>query len=174
MRGLLGVLPGAEGDSITAFDGRDLTASPNYRVYFSRARSIANAGGLALFTFPFGVYPGSMRANALARLPARKTAINAEEVLFGPPSGSREITMQVTLPEGWRARVPAEVNASGVFGTYSTSYRQDGRVLSVVRREVSGSGVYPPSRFDDVMAFYKAISRDEENRTIVIDKGASR
>lgn len=174
MRGLLAILPGAEGDSISAFDGRDLTASPSYRIYFARARGITNAGGLALFTFPFGVYPGSMRANALARLPARKTSINAEELLFGPPSGSRAITMQVTLPEGWRARVPAEVIVSGAFGTYSTSYRQDGRVLSVVRREVSGSGVYPPSRFDDVIAFYKTISRDEENRTIVIDKGASR
>jgi len=174
MRGLLGILPGAEGDSMTAFDGRDLTASPNYRIYFSRARGIANAGGLALFTFPFGVYPGSLRANALARFPARKTAINADEVLFGPPPGSREITMQVTLPEGWRARVPADVIVSGVFGTYSTSYRQDGRVLSVVRREVSGSGVYPASRFADVIAFYTAIGRDEENRTIVIDKGTNR
>lgn len=172
MRGLLAILPGAEGDSISAFDGRDLTAQPGYRIYFSRARGVSNAGGLALLNFPFGVYPGSQRASALARLPARKTLIDAEEVLIGRPPGVREVTMQVTLPDGWRARVPADVVVSSEFGRYSTVYRQDGRVLTIARKEESGQGVFPPARLPDVVSFYKAISADEENRTLVIDRPA--
>ena len=172
MRGLLAILPGAVGDSMTAFSGRDLTAQPAYRMYFSRARGITNAGGLGLFNFPFGVYPGSQRAATLARLPARKTLIDAEEVLLGRPSGVREVTMQVTLPEGWRARVPNDVVVAGDFGRYSTVYRQEGRVLTIARREESGQGIFPPSRLADVISFYKAISADEENRTLVIDRPA--
>ena len=172
MRGLLGILPGAEGDSITAFNGRDLTVQPGYRIYFSRARGVTSAGGLALLNFPFGVYPGSQRASSLARLPARKTLIDAEEVLIGRPPGIREITMAVTLPEGWRARVPPDVVVAGEFGRYSTVYRQEGRVLTIARREESGQGIFPPSRLADVVSFYKAISADEENRTLVIDRPA--
>ena len=172
MRGLLAILPGAVGDSMTAFSGRDLTAQPAYRMYFSRARGITNAGGLGLFNFPFGVYPGSQRAASLARLPVRKTMIDAEEVLLGRPSGVREVTMQVTLPEGWRARVPNDVVVAGDFGRYSTVYRQEGRVLTIARREESGQGIFPPSRLADVISFYKAISADEENRTLVIDRPA--
>ena len=172
MRGLLAILPGAEGDSIAAFDGRDLTAVPNFRIYFSRARGITSAGGLALFSFPWGVFPGSARASALERLPFRKTSINAEAILRSPPPSTMEVTMQLTLPEGWRARLPSSVVVTGDFGSYSTEYRQDGRVLTVVRRESSANGVYPPSRYLDVIAFFKAISADEENRTIVIDRPA--
>ncbi len=172
MRGLLAILPGAEGDSMTAFNGRDLTAQPAYRIYFSRARGVTNAGGLGLFNFPFGVYPGSQRAASLSRLPARRTLIDAEEVLLGRPAGVREVTMQVTLPEGWRARVPNDVVVAGEFGRYSTVYRQEGRVLTVARREESGQGIVPPSRLADVISFYKAISADEENRTLVIDRPA--
>lgn len=172
MRGLLAILPGAEGDSIAAFDGRDLTAQPGYRIHFSRARGISNAGGLALFSFPFGVYPGSQRATALARLPARRTSIDAEEVLIGRPSGIREVTVQITLPDGWRARLPADVLVASEFGRYSTTYRQEGRVLTVARREESGRGIFPPARLPDVISFFKAISADEENRTLVIDRPA--
>ena len=80
--------------------------------------------------------------------------------------------MQVTLPEGWRARVPNDVVVAGDFGRYSTVYRQEGRVLTIARREESGQGIFPPSRLADVISFYKAISADEENRTLVIDRPA--
>jgi hypothetical protein len=170
MRGLLGILPGAEGDSISAFDGRDLTASPSFRIYFSRARGISSAGGLALFTFPFGAYPGSARARALERLPARTMPIDASQVMLGPPPSVREVTMQVTLPEGWQARLPRDVVVSSEFGQYSTEYRQTGRLLTISRREGPGQGVVAASRLPDVVAFFKAVAADEENRTLVIDR----
>lgn len=172
MRGLLGILPGAQGDSIIAFDGRDLTAAPDYRIFFSRAKGVTMTGGLALLSFPWGVLPGAARVAALNRLGPRKTSIDAAMVLRAPPPTRMRVTMQVTLPDGWRARVPSNVTVSSEFGVYSTEYRQDGRVLTVVRREESGQGISPPSRLPDVVSFFKAISADEENRTLVIDRPA--
>jgi transglutaminase-like putative cysteine protease len=171
MRMLLGILPGAKGDSIRAFNGRDLYAAPHYTIFFSNARGTAQAGGLELFTLPWGVMPGAARVSALNRFGPRKTSIIAESVLRAPPPTSSLVTMTVTLPEGWRARVPANVVVTSDFGTYSTEYSQDGRVLKIVRREISAQGIYPPSRFGDVTAFFKATSADENNKTIVIDKG---
>ena len=170
MRALLGVLPGAQGDSISAFDGRDLYAAPRYKIVFSNARGTASTGGLELFTFPWGVLPGAARVSAINRYGARKTSINAESVLRAPPPTSSLVTMTVTLPEGWRVRVPANVIVQGDFGTYSTEYSQEGRTFTIVRREISAQGVYPPSRLADVIAFFKATSADENNKTIVIDK----
>lgn len=172
MRGLLGILPGAQGDSIIAFDGRDLTATPDYRIVFSRAKGVTMTGGLALFTFPWGVLPGAARVAALNRLGPRKTSIDAAAVLRSPPPTRMLVTMHVTLPDGWQARVPASVVVSGEFGVYSTEYRQDGRVLTIARREESGQGIFPPSRLPDIVSFFKAISADEENRTLVIDRPA--
>lgn len=170
MRGLLGMLPGAQGDSIIAFDGRDLTAAPDYKIFFSGAKGVTMTGGLALFSFPWGVLPGAARVAALNRLGPRKTSIDAAMVLRSPPSTRMVARMQVTLPEGWHARVPASVVVSGEFGEYATEYHQEGRVLTVVRREVSGQGILPRSRLPDVVSFFKAISADEENRTLVIDR----
>ena len=45
-------------------------------------------------------------------------------------------------------------------------------MLTIARREESGQGIFPPSRLADVISFYKAISADEENRTLVIDRPA--
>jgi hypothetical protein len=170
MRGLLSFLPGAIGDSIEAFDGRDLHAPLRYKVFFSGARGVAQTGGVALFTFPFGVLPATQRIRAIESMSERTSSINAEEVLRSPPT-ALTIDMRVTLPEGWRARVPDHVNVKGDFGTYSTEYTQEGRVLRIVRTEISASGVYPPSRLKDVLEFFRAISADENNRSIVIERG---
>ena len=173
MRFLLTILPGAQGDSIHAFDGRDLYAPVHYRVWFSGARGIANAGGLALFTFPFGVLPATNRIRAIEAAGERKMSINAEEVLRSPPPTSLRVEMRVTLPAGWRARLPDDVVVKSDFGTYSTEYSQEGQVLRIVRTEGSAVGVYPPSRLKDVIEFFRAISADEDNRTIVIERGTA-
>jgi hypothetical protein len=67
--------------------------------------------------------------------------------------------------------VPEDVVVTGDFGTYATEYSQEGRVLRIVRREVSSVGVYPPERLPDVVAFFRAIAADENNATIVIEEG---
>ena len=174
MRGLIAPFPGATGDSIVAFDGRDLYAPVHYKVWFSRARGTQQTGGLHLFTFPFGVFPATNRIRAIEAAGPRRTSIVAEEVLRPLPPTRQTIDMRVTLPEGWRARVPEDVIVTGDFGTYSTEYSQEGRVLRIVRREDTAMGTYPPIRLPDVIQFFRAIAADENNRTIVIDPGGLR
>jgi uncharacterized protein DUF3857/transglutaminase superfamily protein len=171
MRGLLGIIPGAVGDSIEAFNGRDLYAPVRYKVHFSRGRGVAQSGGLELFTFPFGVLPASDRIRQLEAMSERKTSINAEEVLRAPPPTTMTVDMRITLPAGRRARVPNDVIVKSDFGTYSTEYSQEGQVLRILRTERANVGVYPPSRLADVIQFFRAISADENNRTIVIERG---
>ncbi len=171
MRGLIAIIPGARPDSMQAFDGKDLYAPVRYKVYFSNGRGVANTGGAGIFTFPFGVMNGNSRITTIEGFGARKTSINAEEVLRAPPPSEMEVDMRITLPEGWRVRVPTSVVAKGDFGTYSTEYSQEGRAFRIVRREISAFGVYPPSRLPDVIAFFKATAADENNRSIIIEKG---
>jgi hypothetical protein len=173
MRLLIGLLPGAKGDSIHAFDGHDLYAPVHYRVWFSGARGMASTGGLALFTFPFGVLPATSRIRTIEAAGERKASINAEEVLRSPPPTAMRAEMRVTLPVGWRARLPDDVVVKSDFGRYSTEYSQEGQVLRIVRTESSAVGVYPPSRLKDVIEFFRAIAADEDNRTIVIERGGS-
>lgn len=174
MRGLLGIIPGARGDSIHGFDGRDLYAPVRYRLFFSSGRVTAQTGGLFLFTFPFGVLPASDRIRALEAMPERRTSIVAEEVLRRPPPTMMTVDLRVTLPEGWRVRVPNDVVVRSDLGTYSTEYSQEGRVLRILRTESSAVGTYPPSRFRDVIEFFRAIGADENNRSIVIEPGGAK
>ncbi|CAN5859613.1 hypothetical protein BH23GEM9_BH23GEM9_09410 [soil metagenome] len=171
MRALLGILPGATGDSIDAFDGRDLYAPVRYRIYFSGARGTAQTGGLHLFTFPFGVQPATNRIRALEAMGERTSSIIAEQILRPLPPTWQTIDMRVTLPDGWRARVPADVIVESDFGTYATEYSQRRRELRIVRTERSTVGIHPPGRLPDVIEFFRAISADEDNRTIVIERG---
>jgi cellulose synthase operon protein C len=159
---------GARGDSIDAFNGRDLYAPVRYRLHFSGA-PVAQTGGLFLLTNPFGVYPGTQAVRTLEAAPERRTSIDAEEVIRESQPVNITVDLRVTLPEGWRARVPEDVIVKGDFGLYSTEYSQEGRVLRIVRNELSAVGVYPSSRYGDVIDFFRAISADENNRQIVIE-----
>ncbi|MGH7465323.1 MAG: DUF3857 domain-containing transglutaminase family protein, partial [Longimicrobiales bacterium] len=109
MRALLRPMRGATGDSIQAFAGRDLYAPVRYRIHFSGGRGMDQAGGLALFSFPFGVLPATPRIRAIEAMEERRSSIVAEEVLRPLPPTTTVIDMRVTLPEGWRARVPDDV-----------------------------------------------------------------
>jgi transglutaminase-like putative cysteine protease len=172
MRNLLRILPGATGDSLEAFDGRDLYAPVRYKIHFSGARGVAQTGGVELFTFPFGVLPATDRIRTIEAMSERKTSINAEEVLRAPPPTTITVDMRVTLPADRRARIPEDVIVRSDFGTYSTEYSQEGRVLRILRTESSAVGIYPPGRLVDVLAFFRGISADENNRAIVIEKGS--
>jgi hypothetical protein len=78
----------------------------------------------------------------------------------------------VTLPEGWHARLPANVSATSVFGSYTATYSQEGRDLVIARRIVGGSGIFMPTRVNELIGWLRAIGRDD-TKFIVLEKPAN-
>ncbi len=156
---------GASGDSLELFDGRDLKARARIAEVIRDARAATSAGGTMILTLPLeqAISP-RLLAEVSSHVP-RHYLIDAEAVL-GPSEETQVV--RVTLPEGWRARLPADVAVSGVFGSYRSTYAQDGRVLTVVRRTLGARGVYPPDRVGDLLAFLRPIARDDA-RYIVLE-----
>lgn len=152
--------PGAEADSLQIFDGRDLSADPRVSLRIVRglaARPVGNRGTFIL-TLPLT----SMRsmADAASALEARprRFPIDAAKVI-GPTAGATEITL--TLPPGWRAQLPGQVEVTGKWGRYSARYQQDGSTLRVSRLLEGARGVYPPEDLPDLTRWLRAIGQDD-------------
>jgi transglutaminase-like putative cysteine protease len=160
-----GAFDGAVGDSLELFDGRDLTAPARLSLAIRGAKAASGAGGASILTLPLeqAVSP-RLVAEVEAHVP-RRYPIDAAAI-FGAEESVSEF--RVTLPDGWHARLPADVEAAGAFGSYAATYRQDGRVLRVVRRTRGARGIYPPGRVGDLLAFLRAVAQDDA-RYIVIE-----
>jgi transglutaminase-like putative cysteine protease len=159
-----GAFDGAVGDSLELFDGRDLTAPARLSLAIRGAKAATSAGGATILTLPLeqSVSP-RLVAEVAAHVP-RHYPIDASAI-FGPEESVSEF--RVTLPEAWRARLPANVEVSGVFGSYSSTYQQDGRVLKVVRRTRGARGILPPGRVGDLLAFLRAVAQDDARYIVV-------
>lgn len=156
-----------DADSLHAFDGKDLLAKPRMTVRFRNAKAAEPAGESVIFSIPlptssrFGNTGSNLEKEAKRRFP-----IDAHKVL-GPITRTSEF--EITLPAGWTAKLPANVIASSDFGTYSTEYTQNGRVLRIVRITKGARGVFPPERMPDLIAWFKKIGTDDA-KFIVINK----
>ena len=95
----------------------------------------------------------------------RRFPIDALKVA-GASVGVTEVRM--TLPAGWRARLPKNVSAAGPFGTFAAEYAQEGRVLRITRRTTGARGVLPPERVGELLAYLRTVGSDD-TRFIVID-----
>lgn len=82
--------------------------------------------------------------------------------------------LRVTLPEGWSARLPDDVEASSVFGRYRAEYAQEGRELRVTRTMNGGRGTQPPEAIDALIAWLKDVSRDDARFIILEQTGDNR
>lgn len=152
------VVQGASGDSLVAFDGRDLRAQPRISLSILNGRMTSSAGGVDVLTLPIdNVTVSGLIAELEAHVP-RRFPIDAEAV-FG--AVELDLELRLTLPAGWRARLPANVSASSVFGSYASTYAQEGRELRVARRLVGARGTQPPERVGDLIAWLREIGRDE-------------
>ena len=160
-----GEFDGATGDSLQLFDGHDLTAPARISVVIRNAKATTNTGGSDIMTLPLvqAVTP-RLVGEVEAHVP-RKFPIDAGRI-FGPEEHVSEL--RVTLPEGWRARLPAGVSVSGAFGTYASSYEQNGRELHIVRRMSGARGILPPDRVQDLLQFLRAVARDDA-RLLVLE-----
>jgi hypothetical protein len=148
------------------FDGRDLRATPRVTWTIRDARAVSHSGSTDILTLPLPVFEFSRIADGLEAAKPRRFPIDVADIV-GPVE--RLVTFQVTLPEGWQARLPAAVSARSAFGEYQAEYSQNGRELRVMRRIAGWLGTEPPDRIDDLIAWMRAVAKDEA-RFLVLDK----
>jgi len=159
----------AEGDSLLAFNGRDYAAPVRVGVRITNATATTTAGTVELLNNPFSSFARmTTAADDIARLPTRRFPIDASKIV-GRLTGVSEF--RVTLPAGWHARLPANISATSVFGSYTATYSQDGRDLVIDRHIVGGGGIFMPSRVNELVAWLRAIGRDDV-KFIVLEKPA--
>lgn len=158
---------GADGDSLVGFDGKDLAATPRMRVRILNAKAVQQAGDMTLLTLPIGSMSGLATAARELGTKKRRYPIDAAKVMG---MGEDVTEIRVTLPAGWRARLPKGVKASGPFGSYESEYAQEGNELRVTRRTVGATGILPPERLADLTSFFQEIAKDDA-RFIVLEKG---
>src|SRR5262249_4259660 len=126
-------------------------------VLIRHGQATTQSGSTDVLTVPFGGNTLAATASQLESAPKRRFPIDAEKVL-GHINMSYEA--HITLPDGWKARLPASVSAVGPFGTYESSYTQNGSEL-VLRRHIEGaSGIYPADRIGDLIAWLKRAGSD--------------
>lgn len=151
------VYPGADGDSLVAFNGKDLLADPRVSVLIRHGQATSQSGTTDVLTVPVGGNTLGSIASQLEAAPKRRFPIDAAKVL-----GHINMTYEarITLPDGWHARLPQSVSAISPFGTYESSYTQTGNEL-VLRRHIRGAtGIYPASRIEELIAWLKRAGAD--------------
>jgi transglutaminase-like putative cysteine protease len=164
-RGLAnGLFDGAVGDSLELFDGRDLSATPRISVAIRDGKAASPAGNGSILHLPLHpIFASALVADVESHVP-RKFPIDVGAVI-GPQVAVEEY--RITLPPGWRARLPAGVTATSVYGRYRSNYSQDGRELRLERRVEGARGVQPPDRVADLIAFMRAIAQDDPRLILV-------
>jgi hypothetical protein len=164
-----GLFPGASGDSLQVFDGRDLTTTPRVAVLLRNAPAASGSGGSRILTLPASIpsFVSHGIASQLEQGTPRRFPIDVAAVV-GPIETIAEL--RVTLPPGWRAQLPQSVIASSAFGSYRAEYVQDGRELRVTRAMSGRKGVEPPTRVDALVAWLRAVSKDDV-KYIVLESG---
>lgn len=156
-----------DADSLVAFNGKDYRAPAKVSVRIRNANATTTAGPVELLNNPFaGLTTMATAADDIARLPDRRFPIDASKII-GRQTGIAEL--RVTLPEGWHARLPTGITAASVFGSYSTTYAQEGRDVIFKRSIVGGTGVFMPSRVSELVTWLRAIGHDDV-KFIVLDK----
>ena len=158
-RGLAnGLFEGAAGDSLELFDGRNLSATPRIAVAIRDGRAASPAGSGSILKLPMRPLFSSELVSEVESHVPRTYPIDVAAVI-GPQVSVQ--AYRITLPEGWRAQLPPGVTASSVYGRYRSTYAQHGRELYVERRVEGARGVQPPDKVADLIAFLRAISRDD-------------
>lgn len=165
-----GVFDGASADSLEIFDGRDLRATPQTRVWVSGGHAATRSGDTFILTLPVGNGQMDELVQKLQQAPRpRRFPIDVASVV-GPMESVNEF--RVTLPEGWHARLPQNVTATSVYGSYTAEYSQTGRELRVVKRISGARGTQPPQAIDALVDWLKAMSKDDA-RFVVLEPSAA-
>ena len=158
---------GADGDSLVAFDGKDLGVQPKLSLLVRHGRATTTSGETEILTLPVPSLSGLKdMADEIERRGPRRFPIDAAKVL-GQSTGYTEL--RFTLPAGWKARLPRSVSETSPFGSYVSEYAQNGRELRISRHMTGARGVLPPERIGELTAWLRAVGADDA-RFIVIEK----
>jgi hypothetical protein len=161
-----GMFPNAKGDSLVTFDGKDLSATPRISFTILAPQATQRSGSTDILPMASSTARLGQLADELQSRMPRRMPIDAAKV-FGLLTTVSE--SRITLPDGWRARLPGNVSATSVFGSYTATYRQDGRVLIVEHRTSGTHGIYSKDHIDELIAWYRAMAKDRVP-FIVIDR----
>ncbi len=150
---------GAQGDSMVAFDGRDLEARAAVSVRLHAARATtATPDGDHIFSLPFGTMGNQQLLQYLESRTERRAPFH-----IGAISGDNRLTheLELTLPAGWTAAVPDPVEATSRFGTYRSTYELDGRTLRMRRDYLGGRGTAPPDALPELIEWLRTMTTDD-------------
>ena len=156
---------GAEGDSLVGFDGKDLQAMAHMRVRIHHGKAASISGNTVVLKNPLGGMSNLVTAaKEIESKPPRLFDIDPVKI-FGYQQST--IELHLTLPEGWKAQLPASVKATGPFGSYESTYAQNGRELTIVRQSGGASGIVAGSRVAELSAWMRAIAKDDATLLII-------
>lgn len=171
IRALAGAtFPGASGDSLLIFDGKDLAARPMVALSIHHGRAAKVTGESAILTLPSLFSPMSSLETLATQLESTEPRIFPIDVssVVGPVVGVSELRLK--LPEGWSADLPKGVTAASDYGSYKAEYTQDGRELRIVRRMEGKRGVQPPDQVGALIEWLRSVAKDDASY-IVMHRG---
>jgi hypothetical protein len=156
---------GADADSLQAFNGKDLSSPARIAFRIRNAKATEHLGDSNIFAVPLGGM-GEFTALAadLEKEPKRRFPIDASRVLG---VGTRSSEFRITLPDGWKAKLPSSVTATSAFGGYRSEYVQDGRVMRITRVFTGSKAVLPPEKMPELIAWLRQIGKDDANHILL-------
>jgi len=161
---------GADADSLQAFNGKDLSAPARIAFRIRNAKTAEHLGDSEIFTIPLGGMGNfTTLAAGLEKEPTRRFPIDAQRVMG---VGSRTTEFRITLPTGWKAKLPPNVTAVSAFGSYRSEYVQDGRVMRITHAFTGSRAILPPERMPELIAWMRQIGKDDA-KLILLETASS-
>jgi YD repeat-containing protein len=157
------VLPGATGDSLDGLDQPAATGELRLTLALRDERMLSSPEVLTL-PFARARWPAAQVAAQLESGKQRRFPIDLDQIL-----GAHDVTetLELTLPNGWRAHLPTNVAVKSPFGTYTVEYAQEGRTLEMRRRARGETGVVAPERVAEVIGWLRAAARDDADVVVL-------
>jgi transglutaminase-like putative cysteine protease len=157
---------GADGDSLLAFDGKDLGSMVRVTVQVRHGQAATPTGGTLILHMPFGSMGGlAAAAKELESRETRRFPIDPAQ-FWGPRVNGTEFS--ITLPAGWHAQLPKAVRATSPFGSYESSYTEKNGTLRLSRVITGTTTVQPPEKIGEFIKFLREVAADDAKFIVLV------
>ncbi len=155
-------------DSSAVVEGRDLSQPVSVTIWFTSADVLGNGGSEYSMALPVGNFANASVATDLEeegerRFPIDIGSVNSPDVVA--------FSLELELPDGWKAQTPKDVSVRGGFGYYEADYRQIGNKVSIHRAMGGLRGTASPDSIDALKAWFEAVAEDDV-KSLTIERGA--